>query len=124
MLFAKDASPVQPAPLTGPATDVARYFANLGIRPTLLATVFANLPNPGHYDDVDIVKVPLPHGTTVFDVTHALRAGPLSASPGSVSPNHVLVPAPHEYWCPYGPPAHLPQAPISYPAASRASTSP
>jgi hypothetical protein len=114
MLFAKNVSPARPAPQTGPAAEVANYFRKLGVKPTLVTTVFEGL-QPTGYPDVDIVEVALPHGTTVFGVTNALRQGALKGSPKSVSPNHVLVPAPNEYWCPYGPPANLPQAPMPYP---------
>ena len=123
LLFAKGASPVPISPgvpLQGFAVGVAQYFAKQHIAYRKLTTVFAGLPNPGPYDDVDIIEYVVPQGSTktVFDITHDLRApakGALATSPSLVSPNHVLIPAPNEYWCPYGPPAHLPHAPVSYP---------
>ncbi len=126
MLFARSASPVPfSGPLQGAALGVKRYFENLGITYSRATTVFQGLPNPGGYPDVDIIALGFPPGNTktVFDITHDLRSpgksgkpsGVLATSPGSVSPNHVLIPAPNEYWCPYGPPAHLPAIPASYP---------
>lgn len=123
LLLAKGASPVPispGAPLQGFAVGVAQYFAKHHIAFKKLRTVFDGLPNPGGYDDVDIIEYVVPPGSakTVFDITHDLRApakGALATSPSLVSPNHVLIPAPHEYWCPYGPPSHLPHAPVSYP---------
>jgi hypothetical protein len=128
MLFAKGASPVSFPPQVGPhgaALGVKKYLDNLGITYRKATTVFHGLPNPGGYDDVDIVEVGnlAPSGATVFSITDDLRApakgskpaGALAASPNSVSPNHVLIPAPNEFWCPYGPPSPLPEVPILYP---------
>jgi hypothetical protein len=121
MLFAKGASPVPGSPqvpLTGPALEVKNYFDKLKITFNRATTVFEGLPNPGGFDDVDIVALQFPPGSTktVFSITHDLRtSGALTKFPSSVSPNHVLIPAPNEFWCPYGPPAHLPVTPVSYP---------
>ena len=128
LLFAKGASPVPISPgvpLQGFAVGVAQYFAKQHIAYRKLTTVFAGLPNPGAYDDVDIIEYVVPQEEHQDGVRHHTRPacsgargearGRLATSPSLVSPNHVLIPAPNEYWCPYGPPSYLPHAPVSYP---------
>jgi hypothetical protein len=62
----------------------------------------------------DIVIVPI-QGTDPFRATVRLRQQSfLKGTPESVSPNHILIPAPHEDFCPWGPPSPT----YGYPAAT------
>ena len=119
-LFVRDQMlvPVSAAPVVvngikpnGLGLQIQQYLTGtLHITPRLLTTVFAGLDNPGHFDDVAILQLPLPPGQTVLSVVHGLRHDVLTATTDKTkaTPNHVMIPAPNSDWCPYGGPSPSP----------------
>jgi len=117
LLMSASASPVGPKGFTPTklGQDVLKFFESQKVRATHLTTVFEALPNPGKFEDVAILKITLPAGQTVFSFADRLRKQVLSGTPAKGSPNHVMIPAPNEFWCPYGPPKPLLNVPVSTP---------
>jgi hypothetical protein len=77
---------------------------------TLLTTLLDGI-NPvseGHpeFEDVEIWHLDdLGQHENIFALVEFLRGDtPISARPGTVSPNHILIPAPVDHSCPYGAP--------------------
>jgi hypothetical protein len=111
--------PFQHQNVTGLGKRIADTLQALKVPSRPLTTVFAGLSNPGHFEDVVIFQVTPPAGQTVFSITNRLRATALgNAAPGTVSPNHVMVPAPNGDWCPHGPPSPLATVPVHSPLGS------
>ena len=102
--------------IAGPIGD---YLEKREVKRRLLTTVFHGLPNPGNFEDVAIYEVTLPSNLTVFELAQGIRADVLpSNQPDKASPNHVMIPAANELWCPAGPPAPLTSIPAHNPLGS------
>jgi len=119
LLIAASASPVPIGShkMTPDMVRVRQFLTGIGVKWTLLRTVFDGLPNPGKFEDVGIFKVQLPPKETVFTVTQQFRSSKLlSGIPDNkMSPNHVLIPAANGDWCPHGPPSPVSTVPTSSP---------
>ena len=107
MLISVSASPVPVPPfhVSHLGEAVGNYLKRKKVTARLLTTVFAKLPNPLKLEDVAILKLVPPPGETIFSLVADLRKQVLSGQPAKASPNHVLIPAANELWCPFGPPA-------------------
>jgi hypothetical protein len=92
---------------------VLRQLPSPHVRAVSLTSVFAGV-QPPTAQDVDVLQLsPAPKGSGIFDIVRTLRDdlastdNAFSRAPlGSISPNHVLVPAPSDdHSCPSGPPS-------------------
>jgi len=110
LLISVSASPVAVGhtPVTPLGASVRRFLNSNGVKPRLLTTVFAGLPNPRKIEDVAIIQVTPPRGESVFTLAQQLRRQVLAKVPAKASPNHVMIPAANELWCPSGPPKPVP----------------
>jgi hypothetical protein len=120
LLMSVSAAPVGPKGFTPTVLGgrVLEYFNSRKVKAAPLTTVFEGLPNPGKVEDVAILNVTLPAGQTIFSFTDGLRKQVLSGTPAKASPNHVMIPAPNDFWCPHGPPSPLPQVPVPAPVGN------
>ena len=84
-----------------------------GFTPILLTTLLdqLNQANWPAVDDVLILEIDLAalRGSTIYQLVDHLRAHFVGHPPRIFSPNHVAIPAPNDWGCPYGPPSPSPK---------------
>jgi hypothetical protein len=104
--------------------EVKSLLAHLGIKTVTLARLLAGppalVPPASIKEDIEILLLTFPVGwpkaRDIFWVTNELRTNKaLATTKRAVSPNHVLIPAPTEDWCPHGPPSPIPHVPTTSP---------
>ncbi len=110
------------------AEPVSGWLEHHGVTRSVLATLLSGQERDvvKGIEDVEIWKLQLPDHIDIVDVVRGLRGSPGAKLPdndwkgpapaadrqGSVSPNHVLIPAALSDACPSGPPSPLSQVPL------------
>jgi Subtilase family len=94
------------------ADAVTSFLVGRKLSPKIPVKSLPRIFGDGSAEDVVIVPI---QGTDPFKATALVRKQPfLAGKADSVSPNHILVPAPNEDFCPWGPPSPT----YGYPAAA------